>query len=279
MSDTGGNSIAVIKVGGEVLLDDSQLTGLTANIADLVDAGWHCVVLHGGGAQVSALQALHNLPVRRVGGRRITSKADMQAVKQGLCGEVNVDLVAAMIRQGLPAFGCSGASGRIIQASRRPPIVISGAGPDAIDFGEVGDVVGINVELLHGLMELKQIPVIASLGVGQQGELYNINADTTATRIAAELGAEALILTTPVGGILRSVNDPASRIACITAQSAKQLIEQGVIADGMIPKVEEALQLLRRGIAHLAITNAARNGSFLDVVNNSAASGTRFVKS
>ncbi|MBT8114256.1 MAG: acetylglutamate kinase [Arenicella sp.] len=277
MSGDSGDPLAVVKVGGEILLDAQQLDGLINNIRDLADAGWQCVVLHGGGAQVSALQALHKLPVRQVGGRRITSRADLLAVKQGLCGQVNVDLVAAMIGGGLPAFGCSGASGKLIQAVRRPPRVISGAGPEPVDFGEVGDVVAINVDLLLGLIQLQQVPVIASLGVGQQGELYNINADTTATQIASAVQAEALILTTTVGGILTDIEDPASRIATITPESAKQLIKDGVIADGMIPKVEEALQLLHRGIKHLAITSAAHKGSFLNVINNSTASGTRFV--
>ena len=279
MSWINGKPVAVIKVGGEVVLDPVQLQGLIGNISDLSNAGWQCVMLHGGGEQVSALQAIHGLPVNRVGGRRITSKADLLAVKQALCGQVNVDLVAAMVARDLPAFGCSGASGQLIQAVRRPPRVVSGAGPDPIDFGEVGDVVGINAELLRGLIALQQIPVIASLGISDKGELYNINADTTATRIAAALNAEALILTTSVGGILRNVDDPRSRIDSVTPESARELIEQGVIADGMIPKVEETLELLESGIKHLAITSAVQVGSFLDVINQSGDSGTRFVRS
>lgn len=267
----------VVKVGGDVLLNQQQTRGLVANVKDLIELGWSCVILHGGGPQVTALQKLHGLEENKVGGRRVTGIQDLQVVKQALCGEVNVNLVSALISQGVNAFGCHGASGRLIGANRRPPVVVSGSDGRAIDFGEVGDVSNINKDLLIGLLDLDLVPVIASLGVGKQGEIYNINADTTAVQIALSLAADALILSTEIGGIFRDIDDPDSRISTITASDAQQLVGQNIIRDGMIPKVEEAIKLLKSGVARVAITNAALSGSFIDAISQNTQSGTHFL--
>ena len=182
-----GKPVSVIKVGGDVLLDSGQREGLAGNVRDLLDSGWQCVILHGGGPQVNMLQKLHGLTPNKVGGRRITGMDDLRVVKQALCGEVNVDLVSALLAARVPAFGCHGASGRLIEAEKRPPMVVSGAGDEPFDFGEVGDVTRINVKLIQGLLELKQVPVIASLGVGDDGRIFNINADTTVAALASAL--------------------------------------------------------------------------------------------
>lgn len=269
--------IAVLKVGGDMLLKSSDREGLASNIADLHSAGWHCVVLHGGGPQVNALQKLHGLVPNKVAGRRITSQADLTVVKQALCGEVNVDLISALIAAGLPAFGCHGASGALIQAQKRPPVHVSGQGDELIDFGEVGDVSGINNELLFALLDAGQIPVVASLGIDSSGRVFNINADTTVAAIASALQADLLILSTMVGGIYADIKDSNSRFSEVTPTLAKQLIIDGVITDGMIPKVEEALGLLNKGVASIAICNAAQKGSFLDIANGRGSVGTRLL--
>ena len=271
------NPIAVIKVGGDMLLNENDRQGLASNVNDLHSAGWRCVLLHGGGPQLNILQALHGLTPNKIAGRRITSQADLTVVKQALCGEVNVDLVAALIAAGLPAFGCHGASGKLIQAEKRPPIKVSGQGDELIDFGEVGDVVAINSGLLHSLFEAGQIPVIASLGVNDQGRVFNINADTTVAAIAAALQADLLILSTMVGGIFADIKDPASRYSEVSVALAQQLIRDGIITDGMIPKVEEALALLDQGVASIAICNASQKGGFLDVALQRNTIGTRLV--
>lgn len=267
--------IAVIKVGGDMLLSADDRAALAHNVRDLSDAGWDCVLLHGAGPQLSELQAIHGLQSNKVAGRRITSVADLQVVKQALCGEVNVDLVSSLIAAGVSAFGCHGASGRLIQATKRPPIKITGGGDALIDFGEVGDVSEINVELIKALLGAGQIPVIASLGISAEGRIFNINADTTVAAIAKALRAKLLILSTKIGGIFADIDDPSSRIAEVTPAIAKQLIEQGVIRDGMIPKVEESLALLHQGVASIAICNAAQIGSFIDISENKATVGTR----
>ena len=152
--------LAVVKVGGDILLDDSQHIGLVNNILGLINDNWDVVVLHGGGSQVSAMQSLCGITPRKVAGRRITSRDDLELVKQVLCGQVNVDLVSVMQAQGVNAFGCHGASGKLIQAQRRPPTIVSGGGPEPIDFGEVGDVTKINTQLLERLLAADLVPVV-----------------------------------------------------------------------------------------------------------------------
>ena len=275
---TVNHPIAVIKVGGDVLLDTAEREGLARNVHDLRSAGWRVVLLHGGGPQVNALQEKHGLVANKIAGRRITSEADLVVVKQAIAGEVNVNLTAALIKAGLPAFGCHGASGHLIQASKRPPVVVTGAGPDPIDFGEVGDVTGINGTLLQGLLALDVVPVIATLGVADNGQIFNINADTTVVQIARELKADLLLLTTAVGAVFEDLKIPESRIKEVNRAQAKSLIDSGVIQGGMIPKVEEAMTLLSQGVGSIAIVSGRNAGAFLAVANGTGEYGTRIIE-
>lgn len=277
MTELNRKPVAVIKVGGDMLLDPKDRLGLAHNVHDLTDAGWHCVLLHGGGPQLNTLQELHGLVPTKIDGRRLTGKADMLVVKQALCGEVNVDLVATLIAAGVSAFGCHGASGLLIEAVKRPPVDFGDKG--IIDLGEVGDVVNINTALLRSMLQVNVVPVIASLGVNSDGRLFNINADTTVAAIAAAMKADLLILSTKVGGIFEDIRKPESRLAVVTPESAEQLIQDGVITDGMIPKVRESLSLLDQGVGSIVITNASQIGGFLAIARNSSKIGTRLIHS
>ncbi len=267
--------IAVVKVGGDVVLDKSQAEGLSKNVKDLIDNGWRVVLLHGGGPQVNRLQKFQGLTPNKVSGRRVTSIEDLEVVKQAVCGEVNVSLMQYLQYQGVNAFACNGASGKLITAVKRPPMRVSGAGDEPIDFGEVGDVVSINTKLLNQLLSMNLIPVIATLGVEQNsGRVFNINADTTVVEIARSLKAEMLLLTTAVGAIFEDLNKPKSRIAKVNISEAKSLIERGVIQGGMIPKVEEALKVLKQGVNKIAIVAPQQPGAFIAVANGQPTMGT-----
>ncbi len=277
MTHNSNDKIAVIKVGGDVLLDLQESSGLAKNIKQLRQQGWAIVVLHGGGPQVNRLQECHGLTPNKVAGRRITSKADLTVVKQAIVGEVNVDLVSALSAEGLPAFGCHGASAGLIQATKRPPVVVSGGGDQPIDFGRVGDVTAINGELLKGLLALDVIPVIATLGISEDAKIFNINADTTVVQIAKALQAKLLLLTTQVGAVFKQLSDPESRIKQVDRAQAKLLIEQQIIQGGMIPKVEEAMTLLSEGVETIAIVSGKHQGSFDAVANGTGEYGTRII--
>ncbi|RBP51588.1 acetylglutamate kinase [Arenicella xantha] len=276
MTSINGKRIAVIKVGGDMLEDPSDRIGLADNIRDLLDAGWYCVVLHGGGPQLNRLQAVHGLTPTKVDGRRVTNQDDLTVVKQALCGEVNVDLVRSLIGNGIAAFGCHGASGKLIEARKRPPMDFGAQG--IVDLGEVGDVVSINVAAIECLLSAGFVPVIASLGVSDQGQVFNINADTTVTAIAKALQADLLILSTKVGGVFADIAQPSSRFKHIDAELAEQLIRDGVITDGMIPKLRESFSLLNQGVGVIAIVNASDKGGFLDVATGKGLAGTRLIQ-
>lgn len=270
-------SVVVIKVGGDVLLKPKLRQGFAANVKGLINDGWQCVILHGGGPQLNELQRVYGLTSNKVAGRRITRPEDLQVVKQALCGEVNVDLVSALVANDIAAFGCHGASARLIQAVKRPPVKVSGEGDRLVDFGEVGDVISINQALLRYLLAAELVPVIASLGVGGNGRIFNINADTTVSAIASALQADLLILCTMVGGVFGDLSDPSSRVPKVTPKLARQLIATGVITDGMVPKVEEAIGLLSEGIGGITIVDAKQPNNFTDIADGKDTVGTRVV--
>lgn len=270
-----GKKIAVVKVGGDMLLEKADREAFAQNLKALTANDWRCVVLHGGGPQINRLQQAQGLPSNKIDGRRITSQADLSVVKQGLCGEVNVDLVAALLAQKINAFGCHGASALLLEAKKRAPMKFENSG--LVDLGEVGDVVSVNSSLIDDLLALDLTPIIASLGVDKAGRVYNINADTTATAVTRSLQADMLILCTKVGGIFSNIEDPSSRIAEVTPSLAGRLIEQKTITDGMIPKVTEALSLLDQGVNSIAIVNADEPDNFVAVARKTSRVGTRFV--
>ncbi len=278
VSRATASRVAVVKVGGDVVLDSEQRQGLASNLGDLLSDGWQVVVLHGGGPQTTALQAALGRETKKIAGRRITSPEDLVIVSQAIAGGANVALTASLQGSGIPAFGCHGVSGGLIRASRRPPTVVEGGGPEAIDFGEVGDVSSINDSLLRGLLDLGQVPVIATLGLGAGGEVYNINADTTVIQIAQTLQAQLLVLATAVGAVFRDIADLGSRLEQITSSEAQALIESGVIQGGMIPKVTEAFRALESGVGEVAIVDAGAEGSFRSIANGDRLLGTVLVR-
>ncbi len=268
--------IAVVKVGGDVVQSAEQLAGLGHNVRELLDDDWDVIVLHGGGPQTTALQERLGLKSTKIGGRRVTSRQDLIVVTQAVCGEVNVALTCSLLGAGVRGFGCHGASGGMIEADKRPPMVVPGHGPEPVDFGEVGDVLTVDEVLLRGLLHLGVVPVIATLGVSSlEGRAFNINADTVAVEIARTLGAELLLLVTAVGGVFRRLDDPSTRLGTLTTDRARALIADGTIAGGMIPKVEEALTLLDLGVGAVAILDAATPHAFTSAARGDGAVGTR----
>jgi acetylglutamate kinase len=240
---------AVIKLGGDVL-EGEALADAAAEIAR-ARAGRRLLVVHGGGPQVTALARRLGVEANIVGGRRITDDPMLAIVKRVISG-LNVDLVAALRADGVPAFGVSGASG-VIRAHRRPPRVVSGAGDAPIDFGLVGDIDGFDVEMLDALDARDALPVLACLGADAGGMVLNINADVVASQLAAAVRAGALVACTSVGGVRRDKDDPATRLARLTVAEAKAAIADGTVQGGMIPKLEEAFAPLAAGVAAVHI--------------------------
>ncbi len=238
----------VVKLGGEVV-GDPRLAGIARDLAALASEGHRIAVVHGGGPQATDLQKRLGLTPRIVAGRRVTDEATLDVMKMVLAGKLNVDLCAALRAAGARPLGLHGA----IAARRRPPRVIEGAGPEPIDLGLVGDVVGFDRALLDAAHAGGFMPVLACLGSGDDGAVYNINADVASNRLAVALEADLLVLVTSVDGVRRDVSDAATRIPRLTVAEVRAAIASGAISGGMIPKVTESFAALGEGVKRILI--------------------------
>jgi acetylglutamate kinase len=256
---------------------DSTLAIVCSDIAALRRAGQPVVVIHGGGPQLSELQKQLGQSPRFVGGRRVTDQPTLDALKMAVCGLVNVDLCGALLAAGARPIGLHGASSGAIRAHRRPPSVVTGGGPDPVDFGFVGEVDGINEELFAELASLGYVPVVACLGADADGNVYNINADTVANQTAAALIARALVLVTDVPGVLRDVKDESSRISRINAAQGREAIERGIVTRGMIPKLEESFAAIAQGVRAIHIVGRLSRGHLMREVEEPGSVGTVLV--
>lgn len=268
----------VVKVGGEVV-GSGEAASIAADIAFLRKEGLlaRVAIVHGGGPQATALQKQLGLETKQVAGRRVTDAATLDVMKMAVAGKLNVDLCATMQAAGLSAVGLHGASGLVVRAVRRPPKVYAGAGDEPVDMGFVGDVVGFNVDLLETLWSAGHIPVIACLGADAAGGVYNINADMVGNQLAAALRAERLFLITSTPGVLKDVNDPASRLTKLTVAEAKQAITDGVVTGGMIPKLEEAMAVIDSGVGAIHIMGKLAAGDLVRAVRDPGSVGTTLV--
>ena len=269
-------STLVVKVGGEIARSP-ELAALAKDLVELRRAGHAVIVVHGGGTQVTELQAKLGQTPKIVGGRRITDEAALEVLKMSVAGAVNVDLCAAMVRAGGSPVGLHGASALALRARRRPPTVVAGGGESPIDFGLVGDVIGVNDELFALLVGAGYIPVVACLGADEGGAIYNINADSVASQVARSLAATALVLVTDVAAVLADPRDPSSRIARLTRAEMTRAIDEGKIKGGMIPKLTEGFAALEQGVRSVLVVGRLAEGDLVRAVTTPGAAGTLLV--
>lgn len=234
--------ILVIKYGGSAMQDSALQQGVMEDVALLSLIGVKVVLVHGGGPEISALLSRMGKKSVFVDGLRVTDDETMNVVQMVLCGKVNKDLVNLLGLAGARAVGISGMDGRLLQAK-----------PLDERLGHVGEVTQVDAGLIFTLLEQKVVPVVSTVGCDKEGNLYNVNADTAAAHIAGVLGAEGLIQMTDVAGILRQKDDPTSLISAIHVSDAAQLMREGIIAGGMIPKVTSCVEAIRRGVGRVFI--------------------------
>jgi acetylglutamate kinase len=265
--------VIVLKLGGEVV-GGPYMASVAADIAALGAAGTGVVIVHGGGPQATALQKSLGQVPNIVAGRRITDAAALEVIKMTVAGKVNVDLCSALLASGARPVGLHGASSCAVRAVKRPPRVVAGAGPDPIDFGHVGDVTGVNGELLALLLGAGYTPVLACLGADAEGKVYNINADIVANRLAIALDAAALFLVTDVPAVLSNVDDPSTRIPRMTVADGRLAIDQGIVTKGMIPKLEESFAAIAEGVREVHIVGRLGPGDLARAVRSPGSVGT-----
>ena len=269
----------VVKIGGELAQDRPRLAAsVGAAVRAFLDAGIRVAVIHGGGPQATELQKKLGLQPRMVSGRRYTDEATLEVMKMSLAGQVSVDVASAFRLAGVPALCTTGMSAGLITAERRPPKVMSGAGPEPVDLGLVGDVVGVDTDAFRRMSDAGFVPVLGSLAGDARGQPFNINADTVATRVAAKLGAAKLFLVSNVPGVLANKDDPSTRLPTLTPAEAREKIASGVIQGGMIPKVEESLEMLEEGIEAIHIVGISPAEALLHEAERPGSHGTAFLR-
>lgn len=266
----------VLKLGGEVIAS-AALPSLASDIARVAASGRKTVLVHGGGPQATRLQKQLGLETVQIAGRRVTDQATLDVMKMVVAGKLNVDLCAALLAAGAKPVGLNGASSQAIAAERRPPKPYPSSGPEPVDLGFVGDILGLNHKLIDLLTQGGFLPVLACLGAGADGQTYNINADAVANRVAIELGAEDLVLISDVPGVLRDINDPSSRIARLSVAEGHELIAKGIVSKGMIPKLEESFEALAGGVSRIHIVGRLEPGDLLRALENPGYAGTVLV--
>ncbi|MAT83663.1 MAG: acetylglutamate kinase [Gammaproteobacteria bacterium] len=264
----------VIKYGGNAMVEERLQNTFARDIVLLKLVGMNPVVVHGGGPQIGNLLKRLNIESRFVDGMRVTDEETMDVVEMVLGGLVNQEIVSLINQHGGRAVGVTGKDGSLIRArkltlKRTDPALTA---PEIIDIGHVGEVVDVNVALLDSLTRDDFIPVVAPIGVGADGESYNINADIVAGRLAEALTAEKLILLTNRPGIMGATGD---RLPSLTAAEVGALIADGTINEGMLPKTECALAALRGGVGSVQIIDGTIAHSLLIEIFTDAGIGTK----
>lgn len=257
-------SIMVIKVGGHAMVDPGIMEDIVQDVVLLRYVGIHPVIVHGGGPEITQKMEKMGKKSEFVAGLRITDDETLEIARMVLVGNINTRIVSLIGLYGGKGLGLSGKDGKLILAKKKALQLITFEGSEhEVDLGWVGDVESINPEILMMAAGKGYIPVVAPIAVDEKGNSLNINADTVAGDIAVALRAKKLILMTDVPGVLMERNNESSRISRIQIDTIEDLISDGTIASGMIPKVRSAAHAIKRGVEKIHIIDGSKSHSIL----------------
>ncbi|MFA7673605.1 MAG: acetylglutamate kinase [Clostridia bacterium] len=259
------NKIVVVKYGGSAMADDLLKQAVMRDIVLMSSIGMKVVLIHGGGPEITETLKKMGKETKFIDGLRVTDKETAQIVQMVLAGKINKNLVNLLENFGGKAIGLCGMDGNLLKAKMLRE-----------DLGYVGEITGINTAPILDILEKGYIPVIATVGCDDEGNTYNINADTAASGIAAQLKAESLISMTDISGLMLDKNDPSSFISKISVSDAARLIKEGVINGGMIPKTECCIEAVRRGVKKVFIIDGRISHSILIETLTDEGIGTMF---
>ncbi len=266
----------VVKYGGHAMIDKRLKQNFALDIILMKYVGLNPIVVHGGGPQIGDLLKKLSIKSEFVDGIRVTDKQTMDVVEMVLVGKVNKEIVNLINRSGGRAVGLSGKDGQLITA-RKMKYLKKKEGdhpPEIIDMGMVGEIISVDNRILISLSESDFIPVLAPVGAGNEGETYNINADLVAGHIAASLNARKLILLTDTEGVL---DQEGKLVSTLGMEEANELINNGTIKGGMIPKVRCCLEALRGGVNKSHIIDGRKDHALLLEVFTKVGVGTEIV--
>ena len=260
------NKIIVIKYGGNAMTSEPLKRAVMGDILLLSLIGIKVVLIHGGGPEISEMLGKVGVKTEFIDGLRVTDKEAIEIVQMVLAGKINKSLVNLIQTLGGRAIGLCGTDGHMIEAERLDDV-----------HGFVGNVTNVDTTPILDVLEKGYIPVIATVGCDNDGNVYNINADTAAARIAGALGAESLISMTDIRGLLRDRDNDESLIPVVHASEAPELIREGIISGGMIPKVDCCIDAIRRGVKKVFILDGRVPHSILIETLTDAGIGTMFI--
>lgn len=266
----------VIKLGGSLMGNDDAMRHTLLDIIFMESVGMRPVVVHGGGPSINKAMEKAAIEPVWIQGRRYTDAKTLEIVEQTLAYELNEQLTAEIERLGGRAMNLNFKTTNVLFGEK---LLLDEPGAEPIDLGYVGHVTRVDRQTIEALTYTEQIPVIPSMCIDANGQKYNVNADTAAMAVAEALGAEKLIFISDVNGVRQVKEDPDSVIHSLTAAEAKQLIADGVIAGGMIPKVEACISTLNRGVGKVHIIDGQLRHSLLLEIYTTAGVGTEIVQS
>ncbi|MCD4821426.1 MAG: acetylglutamate kinase [Methanococcoides sp.] len=258
------DSVMVVKVGGHAMVDPQVMSDIIQDIVLLRFVGIHPVIVHGGGPEITEKMERMGKKSEFVGGLRITDDETMEIARMVLVGNINTRIVSLISKHGGKGVGLSGKDGNMILAKKKPTqkILIEDIEHD-VDLGWVGDTEIINPEIINIVTENGYIPVISPIAMDSEGNALNINADTVAGDLADALNAKKLILMTDVPGVLRDQTDISTRISRIGVDEVEQLIEDGILGGGMIPKMRSAKASVEGGVDRVHVIDGSISHSVL----------------
>jgi len=269
--------VFVVKAGGAVFGDDAMTRALIEQIAILHYLGVRVVMVHGGGPQLTELTEALGVATRMVQGRRVTDEKSIDATSMVLNGLINTRILAICRDLEIDAVGLSGVDAGLIRAHKRAPVQLNGE-PGPVDFGFVGDIDSVDVNVIRKHLDNGLMPVISPLSADNRGTLLNINADTVAAAIGAALSAEKLILCTGAPGILERASDPSSVISYTDLAGLARLRAAGALLDGMLPKAKAIEDALRGGVRRVHVISYSAKDSILAEVFTNEGTGTLIVQ-
>ena len=267
--------VFVIKAGGEVFANPAQTKALMEQVGILYQVGIRIVLVHGGGPQSTQLATALGIDTTFVDGRRVTDGDSVEVATMVLNGQINTRVMAACRDLQIPAVGISGIDAGLIRAHKRPVVERQGEAP--VDYGFVGDIDAVDADILQKQLDNGLMPVVSPLSCDESGTILNINADTVAAAIAAELNAEKLILATGAAGVLEDVRDPRSLISYIDRAALDKLRDEGKLADGMLPKAAAIDAALANGVNRVHVISYKLADSLLLEVFTNEGTGTLVV--
>lgn len=264
----------VIKLGGSTLDDMQSIRSFLTDVIFMETVGMWPVLVHGGGKAITRAMSESGIQPRFVHGRRYTDDQTMEIVARVLAGEICQSLVGEIQQQGGDAVGLSYLSENCLTGET---LTLQGENGESIDLGRVGRVTDVNIELIERTCKRGMIPVIPSVALNADGQKLNVNADTAAAAVARLLGAEKLVFLSDVPGIYLDKDDPETLLSHVTARRCRELIADGTIAAGMVPKVDAALEALEVGVKKVHIVDACMPHSVLLEVYSDKGIGTEIV--